>query len=268
MSRKIAKYLSYVVSAGFFAVSLLFFFGDEIFSNLARMFGLNLSESAIAFLAVPVGCFGIFFLVALSFVLHFMQKSHRREDLQKLARQMGWTFAPKTELAFLKEFAAILGISAPHALTGASTNILTGQMQGRNLIVADQRYTTGSGKNSTTHEQTVLGIEVGNFQMPFFCLEPEDLLDRILDGFMRYDIDFPNRPLFSKRYVLYGQNETQIRQFFTDNLLAFYEQQPIFTTVGGGKYLVIYNRGALLEPHEIMARLNFIVNLADVFARR
>jgi hypothetical protein len=268
MNRQTTKLLGSILTVGIIAFSVFGFFGDFILSVFSGIVGKDVSADGIGgFIFVPVGCLGIFSFIILSLVVKFRQDNHRREDLQKLARQMGWTYTKSTVLPFLKEFNSFLNDSwSENVLTGSSNNVLTGRMNERNIVVSDQIYSTGSGKNRRTYEQTLIGIELPGSQLPLMCLYPEGLMDKVLDGFMRYDIDFENRPLFSKKYVLYGRNETAIRSFFTDQILSFYEQQAPFTTVCGGKYLVIY-QNVLLAPHEIMARLNFITTLAGLFQK-
>ena len=271
MNRRTTKTLGAI--AGVIAVMLTVFgfFGDFMLLLISKLIGKNVLNSDLTFLFVPISCIGILLLFVLTLIVNFRTKSQRRDTLQALARQMGWTYTEQTNLPFLKEFDKYLNDSwagGANVLTGSSNNVLIGKMQDRNALVADQIFSTGSQKHRTTHEVTILGIEVSEAQFPIMSVSPEGLMDKLLDGFAKYDIDFPHRPLFSQKYVLYGKNENDIRGFFSDDILAFYEQQSPFTTVCGGKYLVIYDSGVLLKSHEIMARLNFLVNLAHLFYKK
>jgi hypothetical protein len=269
MDRKLTKILGIILAAGTILFGFFEYFGNFIISAISRIIGKDLAADGTAnFIVIPFTCLGVGVLVILSFWLQFRQAGHRIENLQNLARQMGWSFIRSTTLPFLKEFNEYLNDTwSANALTGSSSNVMTGRMNDRNVVVSDQVYSTGSGKSRRTYKQTLIGIELPEAQLPLMCLYPEGFMDKVLDGFMRYDIDFENRPLFSKKYVLYGRNETAIRSFFTDPILSFYEQQPPFTTVSGGKYLVIYG-DSLLAPHEIMARLNFMTTLAGLFLKK
>ena len=268
MNRHTTKVLGVIIAVGFGVLGILFSFSDDLLRLVNKVSGkILIREELGGLIVVPFGCIGVFSLIVLSIVLHFRRKAHRREDLQKLARQNSWTYTESTTLPFLKEFDAYINdswIPGSNILTGSSNNVLMGIMNGRNILVSDQIYTTGSGKNSRTHEKTLLGIELREAQLPFMCLYPEGFMDKIFDSFSKYDIDFPHRPLFSQKYVLYGKNENQIRSFLDDRILAFYEKQQPFTTVCGGKYLVIYG-DILLNPAQIMAQLNFLFSLANLF---
>ena len=271
MNRHTTKILKTVLTIGIILVVVLMFSGGFFLPFISKALGRNMSSNGVEFLVFfPFGCIAILAMVVLSLVVGYRQKAHRREDLQKLARQNSWTFTESTTLPFLKEFNYYINdswLSGSNALTGSSNNVLTGKMNGRNILVSDQIYSTGSGKNRTTHEQTLVGIELSEAQFPFMCLYPEGFMDKVFDGLTKYDIDFPNRPHFSQKYVLYGQNENQIRAFFDDRILAFYEQQPTFTTVCGGKYLVIYGN-SFLNPAQIMGQLNFLFTLSNLFLKK
>lgn len=270
MNRQTTKTLNTILSASIVLVVLLMIFGSFLLPTILKIFNINLPGNGLeAFFFVPVGCLAILAIVVLAFVVGSRQKAHRREDLQKLARQNSWTFTESTTLPFLKEFDLYINSAwaGSNALTGSSNNVLMGVMNGRNVLVSDQIYSTGSGKHRTTHEKTLAAIELREANLPFMCLYPEGFFDKVFDGFTKYDIDFPNHPDFSQKYVLYGKNEMQIRTFFDDRILAFYEQQPEFNTVCGGKYLVIWS-GGLLNPAEIMAQLNFLFTLANLFLKK
>lgn len=270
MNRQTTKTLQTVLTIAIVLIFVLIAFGSFLLPTILKIFNINLPGNGLeAFIFVPVGCLAVLAIVVLSFVVGYRQKAHRREDLQKLANQNSWTYTESTTLPFLKEFDLYINSAwtDSNALTGSSNNVLMGVMNGRNILVSDQIYTTGSGKNRTTHEKTLAGIELREANLPFMCLYPEGFFDKVFDGFTKYEIDFPNHPSFSQKYVLYGKNENQIRAFFDSRILAFYEQQPTFNTACGGKYLVIWGDG-LLNPAEIMAQLNFLFSLANLFLKK
>jgi hypothetical protein len=270
MNRHTTKTLQTILTIGIVLIFVLFALGGFLAPAVLKAFGGNSSASGIASIAViPLGCVALLVVIVLSFVVSSRKKAHRRDDMQKLARQNSWTYTESTTLPFLQEFDSYINSSwsGSNALTGSSNNVLMGIMNGRNIIISDQIYTTGSGKNRTTHEKTLIGIELREASFPFMCLYPEGFFDKVFDGWTRYDIDFPYRPHFSQKYVLYGVNENHIRHFFDDRILAFYEQQPTFNTVCGGKYLVIWG-DSLLNPAQIMAQLNFLFALANLFLKK
>jgi hypothetical protein len=118
--------------------------------------------------------------------------------------------------------------------------------------VFDYIYVTGSGKSQQTHYQTVVYLEPVNLALPMFSLRPETLFHRMLSAFGYQDIDFGQRPEFSKQYILRGQNELAIRQTFNDRVLSFFRglcrhlrgrrRQPAFHLSRGPKISAARNR--------------------------
>ena len=270
MNRHTTKILKTLLTIGTVLV-FVSFFGVVFSPTILKSLGIKILGNGLEFLIlIPLVFVGVLAILVLSLVVKYRQDSHRREDLQKLARQNNWSFTRQMELPFLKELNAFLNDSwtaGANALTGSSNNILMGKMNGRNIMVSDQIYSVGTGKNRTTYEKTLIGIELLEAQLPVMSLYPEGFMDKVFDALSRFDIDFAHRPLFSQRFVLYGRNENQIRSFFNDRIVDFYEQNPNFTTVCGGRYLVIYE-DRLLKPPEIMARLNLIFGLANLFLKK
>lgn len=224
--------------------------------------------------------FGFIFVVGIGIVLFAIvmffsmmaakQQKERREALRKIATQNGWGFAEAADLPFLREFASFLGKPGQDALNGQSINVISGQMRGRKIAVFDQKYVYGYGKGRQTYYQTFFAIELPNANLPVFCAEPDQSKDffSFFATEYRLDINFGDFPVFSNNYVLHGPNEEQIRRLFTRNVLDFYQRQPLFTCVGGGKYLLMYQHGHTYAVEKILPHLEFIFTLADVFRRR
>ena len=67
---------------------------------------------------------------------------------------------------------------------------MTGKVADVDLILTDYQYTTGSGKNSTTHNLTVAAYCIPGLDLPDFALESENFLTRFAEKFGMQDIDF------------------------------------------------------------------------------
>lgn len=99
-------------------------------------------------------------------------------------------------------------------------NNFEGRAAGLDISVFDYRYTTGSGKNSSTHTNT---IAMTNANLPYFILSREGFFEKIADKFTNRDIDFHDYPEFSDKYVLKGEDEQAVREVFTPETLNFFE---------------------------------------------
>ena len=177
------------------------------------------------------------------------KEKERTQALQQLAVNLGWSFAadaPLTQIAWLDRFTLF-----SQGRSRQIKNFMYGQAQGVKAAVFDYVYVTGSGKSQQTHYQTVVYLEPLNVALPMFSLRPETLFHRMLSAFGYQDIDFGQRPEFSKQYILRGQNELAIRQTFNDRVLSFFEGYAGTCVDAGGNQLFIYRAGQRFQPPEI-----------------
>jgi hypothetical protein len=192
----------------------------------------------------------LFIGLAVFLVIYNKRKERERtQALQQLAATLGWSFAadaPLTQIAWLDRFTLF-----SQGRSRQIRNFMYGQAQGVKAAVFDYIYVTGSGKSQQTHYQTVVYLEPVNLALPMFSLRPETLFHRMLSAFGYQDIDFGQRPEFSKQYILRGQNELAIRQTFNDRVLSFFEGYDGTCVDAGGNQLFIYRAGQRFQPPEI-----------------
>lgn len=218
----------------------------------------------------------VLFIVAWSIISQRRKRETRSEKLMLLAKHNGLQFDSTFSFPFLKELAKytgkteqnMLGFDLINPLTATSVNVIRGIMNGRNFAVFDQNYRSGTYENKSLISQTFFAVELLDLNLPFFCLEPDASGGFLNWNVNRFDINFPTHPNFSQHYLLYGQNEHQIRGLFTPSVLNFYEKNPLFTTIAGGKYLVVYQHGQNCPPEQILERLRFLYGLIDIFKCR
>jgi len=114
----------------------------------------------------------------------------------------------------------------------------------------------GSSRRSTLgFEYAVVAFEHNSLNLPKFILRPEGMLDRLgeaigWDG--SRDIDFDQHPEFSKSFVLNGEDEPAIRNFFDREKLDFFAQRKE-TCIEAGHSFLIYVRPfpGILKPEQI-----------------
>ena len=205
---------------------------------------------------------GVIVVVA---VYSWQKDKERTRVLQATATQLGWSFvasAPLNMIAGLERFALFNSGQGRRI-----TNFMYGEASGIKAAVFDYAYTTGSGKNRQTHYQSVVYLEPGNLNLPYFSLRPEGLLYKIFTAFGYQDIDFGQRPEFSRQYILRGQDEQAIRRTFNDGLLSFYESYPGTCTDGGGNQLFVYRGGYRFQPQEIQSYVGLGLNVLNLLPR-
>lgn len=129
-------------------------------------------------------------------------------------------------------------------------NLMYGEVDGVNTTVFDYTYTLGV-KTPTTYFQTVVLFEPEDQSFPEFALRPEGAFDKLFSAFGYQDIDFNQRPEFSRRFILRGEDEPSIRRLFNERVLSFYESNPGRFTDAGDNQLFVYRAHHRLPPEEI-----------------
>jgi hypothetical protein len=214
----------------------------------------------------PILFFFVFIIVfALVFFYQQMKERERTHDMQAVASQLRWNFAdvaPWNMVANLDCFTLF-----NHGQSKQIKNFMYGEANGVKAAMFDYVYVTGSGKNRTTHFQTVTYLEPANLRAPYFSLRPEGFFTKIMTAFGYQDIDFGQRPEFSKKYLLRGQDEVAIRQTFNDQLLSFFETYQGTSVDAGNNQLFVFRGGYRCQPQEAQNQLALALNLLNLLPR-
>jgi hypothetical protein len=214
----------------------------------------------------PIVFFVAFGVFAIFIFLYNQKKARERtEQFRVVATQLAWNFAeeaPFNMIAGLEHFT--LFNQGHHKQI---QNFMYGEANGVKAAVFDYTFVTGSGKHRQTHNQSVTYLEPANLRVPYFSLRPEGFFTKIMQAFGYQDIDFGQRPEFSKQYLLRGQDEMFIRQTFNDGLLSFFESYAGTCVDGGGNQLFVFRAGYCFQPQEIQSQLALALNILSLFPR-
>ncbi|HEY0346944.1 MAG TPA: hypothetical protein VGC60_02195 [Pyrinomonadaceae bacterium] len=220
----------------------------------------DMSPQAVLLRLWPVAV-GI--IIALLVVLYRRKKARERTQIMKAAAaQLGWTFSAEAPWNYIPGLDRFTLFDQGHGKQ--VKNMLYGEASGVKAAVFDYIYTTGSGKNSSTHYQTVVYLEPANLLLTHFSLRPEGLMSKVLSAFGYQDIDFGQRPEFSRQYILRGQDEPAIRQTFNDGVLSFYESYPGTCTDAGGNQLFLFRGGYQFQPQEIQSYVGLALKISNL----
>lgn len=165
----------------------------------------------------------------------------RTEAFQEIARQLGFEYFARGDggLAALTQRFDLMNRGRNRRFR----NVMSRTADGKTVHLCDYQYTTGSGKNSSTHHQSLAIIDSPDLNLPAFTLAPENFLHRFGQMLGMQDIDFDTAPEFSRKYVLRGANEPAIREFFTaERLEQFPEFGPINVAGDGSMLMVWFSR--------------------------
>jgi len=135
-------------------------------------------------------------LVAALIVFGILRARKRREAMARLAAELGFEYYPDDPWGLEDRYAMFELFGRGHSRR--ASNILCGEVDGRAVVAFDYQYTTGSGKNQSTHhyQVAVLGLPIVAAGLR---MRSEHLFDRVASWVGWDDIDFESDE-FSRRY--------------------------------------------------------------------
>ncbi len=162
----------------------------------------------------PVFMFTLLAVIFAAIVFYGIQAEKKRKAaVEAAALELGLAFSPTlvgSDQALFETFElAHVGHSRQASL---ATMVDSGELR---LVLFDYRYSIGSGKNKQTPAYSVVMATSTSLQLPQFSMTPESFFHRLADFFGFKDIDFEDDLAFSNQFLLKGENESEIRSFFT-----------------------------------------------------
>ncbi len=204
-------------------------------------------------------------LFATAIVISIVLDRKRTEAIKQLAATMGFdyrehpqTYLPNTIWQF-DLFNKGRNRRLKHLIQGTQEEAI--------VSVSDYQYTTGTQKNRTTHNQTVVFIESDRLNLPNFLLIPENIFHKVGNVFGYKDIDFDSHPEFSSQYLLKGTDEESIRSLFHDGILNIYQRHPGTSTEGLDTLLIYYRKGQRFKPDQWQNLLNEAIEAYEQFSQ-
>lgn len=175
----------------------------------------------------------------------------RQKNIKATAKEFKWSYVPNKNknTQFLSNFIFFKTREISYFYNNLFDKI-------DRKSVFDVEFTEGAFIAKEVVKTTVLHIKVDN-EIPVFTLDKEGLLEIIynLAGFK--DIAIENHPDFNKRFYLSGENEQEIKNLFTDDLILFLESNPYYHIESNGNALMILKKERLLSVQEIKAMIYF-----------
>jgi hypothetical protein len=224
--------------------------------QMSRFFTSNLSS----FFSEDFFTWGIIILVlglmVLSLVWSIWSNKKRKEALQQIALELGFSYTPED-----KPFSNELQSSGSFDLFSKgharkAFNFLRGQRRDALVTVFDYKYTTGGGKNSHTYQQTAVLFNLLASELAQFTLKPRGLWEKMTSKLGAKEMDFSTAAEFTKKYLVKGEDESAIHQMFNPSVLAFFEGQPGLTVEANEKQLLVYRQSKRVKPEELKAFLD------------
>ena len=199
-------------------------------------------------------------VVLLLIAVETWRERRRTQGLRDAAFRLGLNFLETDPTLEAAEFRSL-----PLFQKGHSHRIWN-IVRGSDELIFGYRYTTGGGRSSSTHTQTVYASRVAGRNLPRFELKPERLFDRIKAALGGQDIDFEEDPDFSKGYRLQGSDEAEVRRVFGMAVRAQLRTEGGWAIEGDGEWLVVYQRSKRARPDDLTGFLQRMRRIAALFS--
>ena len=194
--------------------------------------------------------------------------SQRQKRLRNLATERDYQYTSQVDwdTVYLKKFHffEIRPIERKY-------NCLKGSFEGLDVSweIADVTFNEGQAFTAETFNTTMMVLKL-NKKIPVFAMEKEGVLGKIFDRVVALtgykDINFEMYPGFSKKFLLMGNSETEIRSFFTDEIIRFFENHQIYHLESNGEALFIFDKIKLARTDETIAFIDYAEELATLLS--
>tara|TARA_A100001037_G_scaffold292775_1_gene308524 strand:- start:508 stop:1179 length:672 start_codon:yes stop_codon:yes gene_type:complete len=207
----------------------------------------------------------IIFFVGLLILVFWRMGKKRTEQFALISAELKLNFFPKGSTSLFERLKPFHLFSK--GWSRKIKNLMEGEAHKVELAIFDYQYTTHGGQHPQTHRQSLLFIRSPKLNLPDFSLRPENVFHKIGSAFGDKDIDFETHPIFSKSYLLRGDNEVTIRGLFNNELLNFIQSQQKISIEGSGDQLIFYRHKNRLKPEEVESFMEEGFQVLDQFLR-
>ncbi|KZS39579.1 sulfate transporter [Aquimarina aggregata] len=184
----------------------------------------------------------------------------RQFDLQQIADDFSWNYDPKKDenVLALSDF-VFFKIKKVSYLNNAIFD------QRDVFRISDVVFSEGEFIARSLVRTTVLTIKL-NKEIPKFTLDKEGLLEFVYKFAGFKDVTIQGHPDFSKRFYLLGEDTENIRSFFTDEIVLFFESNPYYHIECNGQSLLLMRKERLASIKEIKALLDYGTRLEKIIS--
>ena len=200
--------------------------------------------------AIPIAMIaGVAVLIGvIIWTVHYFEKK-RTAALSDAASEIGLEFSADKDEDLLERMQVFSLFNRGHSRK--MKNVLKAETETAKLTIFDYLYTTGGGNSSQTHAQSVVAMESASLNMPNIKMRPEGFFDRIGSALGYQDIDFDSHAEFSKSFVLQGQDEGAVREFFDNELLDFFTGVKGICVESAPGVFIFFRGGGRRKPEQI-----------------
>ena len=221
---------------------------------------------------VPFALLPMVFIVVILFivlaivmtVLGAKQREQRRQDLARMAHQLGLRFNPNKDGSFDNRypfFSALRSGSNRYAY-----NIFTGDFEGRNIVGFDYHYETSStdskGNTTTTSHHFSAVIFQAGLPVHGLTIRPEGGFDLFKRFFGFDDIDFESAE-FSRRFHVTSRDRQLAYDVIQPKTMELMLMRPMFC-LHFEQGLVMAMRNTRFEPNDFRVAIHLVDDILDL----
>jgi hypothetical protein len=207
-------------------------------------------------------------LAVLVIARHFRLVRQRRQRLECLAREMGFTFY-REEPGIRPELNSPIALYQL-GLTAWAKNMLHGTRYGMRLRIFDYLYSYASRYPFVPQgiEQTVVELTTPDLNSPGFSLRPSGFVDKIGRAFRSTLVPFPDHSEFSQLYSVYQSAGELSADDFSFEIIAYLIEHPGLSLDVSGPLLVLFEHHTVYYPEYVLDFVEIAFELLSLLPRR
>lgn len=193
-------------------------------------------EMVIVFIIIA-GIVGWFF---------WQEEKKRRLRLVDWASRNNWHIDTSKRKGWKSDYPAIKLFQKGHSRFGK--NIITGHFKGMAVTCFDYQYTTGSGKNRSTHNHGVVLLGVDHPLIPL-QIRREHVFDKVGEFLGVDDIDFESAE-FSRKFFVKSNDKKWAYDVIHGRTMEYLLQSPSGYTIEFGLGEIVVYKTGRCEPDQ------------------
>jgi len=197
-----------------------------------------------------------------SFLSFSLSLTKRQTLLQKLSQKLNWFYLPDPIDSFgdLDRFLFFKTKSINYRYNSLNSKNDESQL-------FDLSFSEGAFIAKEDLKSTFLQVK-SPIEMPVFVLNKENIMTSIFNLVGFEDINFKQHPDFSGRFHLNGENKEEIKSFFCDDIIYFFESHPAYYLESKGDSLLIKGKERLASIQEIKKMMAFAEELLRILRNK
>ncbi len=208
----------------------------------------------------PVVIFVLFgLLIAAGIVYGLYAAAKRRKTLQTWASRCGLNFDPAKNTHVDNQYSHFECLQRGRDRHGY--NFMSGDWKGRDVLCFDYKYTTGSGKNRTTHHFSAVILE-NSFPLKQLFIRPEGFFDKVTEFFGYDDIDFESAE-FSRKFYVKTKDKKWAYDVIHSRAMEFLLSRPTFSIKFDIRCVIAW-RDRTFKPDEFGQAGDVIAGVLDL----